>query len=67
MAIAEAEIGTRPKVGMPITEDELMRLPNDGHKYELVDGRLTAVPTEYFHEALLHKCSRPLTVPRARC
>ena len=29
-----------------MTEDELMRLPKDGRKWELVDGRLTEVPTE---------------------
>ncbi len=29
MAIAETEIQTKIKPGMEITEDELMRLPND--------------------------------------
>ena len=47
MAIAEAEVKAPIKPGMRITEEELMRLPKDGHKYELVDGRLTEVPTDW--------------------
>ena len=35
MAIAEADI----KRGLRMTEDELMRLPDDGYQYELVDGK----------------------------
>ncbi len=50
MAIAEAEIKPEIKPGMKITEDELMRLPKDGRKWELVDGRLTEVPTEWEHD-----------------
>lgn len=46
MAIAEAEI----KPGVRVTEDELMCLPKDGRKWELVDGRLTEVPTEWEHD-----------------
>ena len=46
MAIAEAEI----KPGARVTEDELMRLPKDGRKWELVDGRLTEVPTDWEHD-----------------
>lgn len=57
MAIAEAEV--QPDIqertiypGMPITEDELMRLPRDGRKWEMEDGRLTEVPTQFFHDAI---------------
>ncbi len=57
MAIAEAEV--QPNIqkaaiypGMPITEDELMRLPRDGRKWEMEDGRLTEVPTSMRHEAI---------------
>ena len=51
--IAEAEAqDIVPYPGMPITEEELMRLPNDGHKWELEDGRLTEVPTEFAHDAI---------------
>jgi Uma2 family endonuclease len=52
MAIAEPE--TQPKIyaGMPISEEELMRLPKDGRKWELVDGRLTEVPTGIRHEEI---------------
>ena len=48
MAIAEAEI----KPGARVTEDELMRLPKDGRKWELVDGRLMEVPTSIRHEEI---------------
>ncbi len=58
MAIAEAELTTLFKTGMPITEDELLRLPKDGPgnpaaaKYELVNGRLTAKPTSFGHDEI---------------
>ena len=52
MAIAEAELTAPIKPGIKITEDELMRLPKDGRKWELVDGRLTEVPTEWEHDLL---------------
>ncbi len=48
MTIAEAEI----KSGTRMTEDEMMRLPKDGRKWELVDGRLTEVPTSIRHEEI---------------
>jgi Uma2 family endonuclease len=54
MAIAESEI----KAGTRMTEDEFIRLPKDGPgnptaaKYELVDGRLKEVPTEFSHDAI---------------
>ena len=52
MAIAEAEIQTNIQPGMKITEDELLRLPKDGRKWELVEGRLTEVPTEWGHDLI---------------
>ena len=56
MAIAEAEIAEAeniiPYPGMPITEDALMRLPRDGRKWELEDGRLTEVPTRFGHDEI---------------
>jgi Uma2 family endonuclease len=58
MAIAEAEIAETdvpdivPYAGMPITEEELMRLPRDGRKWELEDGRLTEVPTSIKREEI---------------
>ena len=54
MAIAEAEI----KSGLRMTEDEFMRIPKDGPgnptaaKFELVDGRLLNVPTDWDHDLL---------------
>ena len=53
MAIVEAEVEAKIKPGMKITEDELMRLPKDGRKWELVDGRLTEVPTSIQHEEII--------------
>ena len=58
MAIAEAEVQTEVQErtiypGMPITEDELMRLPRDGRKWEMEDGRLTEVPTSIKHEEII--------------
>lgn len=56
MAIAEAEIAEAedivPYPGMPITEEELMRLPRDGRKWEMEEGRLMEVPTQFFHDAI---------------
>ena len=53
MAIAEKEVQEAAIYpGMPITEDELMRLPRDGRKWEMEDGRLTEVPTNFFHDAI---------------
>ena len=48
MAVAEAEI----KTGSRMTEDEFRRLPKDGRKYELVDGRLTEVPASFRHDEI---------------
>lgn len=44
-ALATAETEIQPKIppGVKITEGELMRLPKDWRKWELVDGRLTEV------------------------
>ncbi len=59
MAIAEAEL-TRPiQPGMPVTEDELLRLPKDGPgnptaaRHELVDGCLFAKPRETFRTGVI--------------
>jgi Uma2 family endonuclease len=53
MAIAEAEVQQAEiKPGARVTEEELLRLPKDGRKWELVDGRLTEVPTSIRHEEI---------------
>lgn len=53
MAIAEAKIQDAVLCsGMPITEDELMRLPKDGRKWEMEKGRLMEVPTSIKHEEI---------------
>jgi Uma2 family endonuclease len=35
-----------------MTEDEFMRLPDDGRKYELVDGEAKVVPASYTHNII---------------
>ncbi len=35
-----------------MTEEELMRLPHDGRKWELVDGEAREVPTSYEHDII---------------
>lgn len=39
---------TRPR----ITEEEFLRLPDDGRKYELVDGEVKEVPAGHRHDAI---------------
>ena len=41
------------KIGQPITEDELMGLPDDGFLYELVDGRLDGQPCKSFFAGII--------------
>jgi Uma2 family endonuclease len=41
-------VETRPK----LTEEKFMALPDDGHKYELVDGEAKEVPTGFMHGRL---------------
>src|SRR5258708_38385022 len=36
-----------------ITEEEFMRLPDDGRKYELVDGEAKEVPVSYEHDVIV--------------
>ena len=59
MAIAEAEIQSNIQSnilpGMKITEGELLRLPKDGRKWELVDGRLKEVPTKFEHDQIIFR------------
>jgi Uncharacterized protein conserved in cyanobacteria len=48
MAMAEATI-VKPKM----TEEEFLRLPDDGRKYELVDGEAKEVPAGVRHDAIV--------------
>ena len=41
-----------PAVRRKITEDEFMRLPDDGRKWELVDGEAREVPAGHKHDAI---------------
>src|SRR5256885_2066552 len=36
-----------------MTEEEFMRLPKDGRKYELVDGEVREVPTSFEHDLIV--------------
>jgi Uma2 family endonuclease len=44
---------TAPPAARRLTEDEFLRLPDDGRKYELVDGELKEVPAGYQHDVLV--------------
>lgn len=44
-----ATVREKPKRKRRYTEQDLMAMPNDGRKYELVDGRIQIVPTGARH------------------
>ncbi|MCX7993463.1 MAG: Uma2 family endonuclease [Fimbriimonadales bacterium] len=44
-----ATVRTKPKRKRRYTEQDLLAMPDDGRKYELVDGRIQAVPTGTRH------------------
>ena len=48
MAVAQAIPAARRK----ITEEEFLRLPDDGRKWELVDGEAREVPAGHKHDAI---------------
>lgn len=48
MAIAQPPI----LAGRRLTEEEFLRLPNDGRKYELVNGEVKEVPASFKHDAI---------------
>lgn len=39
-------------VKISMTEDEFLRLPDDGHKYELVEGEARMTPVYFEHDAI---------------
>jgi Uma2 family endonuclease len=45
-------IAPHPSRQRRMTEDEFMRLPDDGRKYELVDGEPKEVPTSVTHDVI---------------
>ena len=49
MTVAHARAAVRPKT----TDEDLMRLPRDGRKWELVDGEIKEVPTSYTHDQIV--------------
>jgi Uma2 family endonuclease len=36
-----------------ITDEELLQLPKDGHKYEVVDGELVVSPAGFWHDVIV--------------
>jgi hypothetical protein len=48
MAMAEAAVVKRR-----LTEEEFLRLPDDGRKYELVEGEAREVPAGVLHDAIV--------------
>lgn len=51
MAVAQAPRKTT--TDGQITDEDLMRLPRDGRKWELVDGRLQEVPASFKHDQVV--------------
>jgi Uma2 family endonuclease len=51
MAADRERFEQSPFIGRAMTERELMALPKDGFKYELVDGRVSGVPLYMDHAA----------------
>jgi hypothetical protein len=45
-------VGKRRRRTRKLTEAEFMRLPDDGRKYELVDGEAKEVPTSLKHDVI---------------
>lgn len=41
-----------------MTEQEFMRLPNDGRKFELVDGEVKELPASFKHDQLVIRLAR---------
>ena len=54
--------------GRPLTRDDLAAMPDDGHRYELVDGVLVVSPSPVLrHQRLvggLHRALHPLCPPQ---
>jgi hypothetical protein len=42
-----------------ITDDELLQLPKDGNKYEVVDGELRVSPAGLLHEIVIARLIFP--------
>lgn len=42
------------------TVEDLLRMPEDGHKHELVDGEIVVSPTGYLHAEITTKISHIL-------
>ncbi|MCS7190714.1 MAG: Uma2 family endonuclease [Fimbriimonadales bacterium] len=64
-----AVVREQPKRKRRYTEQDLLQMPDDGRKYELVNGRIQVVPTGARHGeivsgliARLHNAKRPATV-----
>ncbi len=54
MAVAQLPGGVTKKVTQKtITDEDMMRLPQDGRKWELVDGRLKEVATSIKHDQIV--------------
>lgn len=51
---------TQPLTVRPMTEAEFVRLPDDGRKWELVDGGAKEVPTSFLHGQIIFLLSQLL-------
>lgn len=50
MAVSTPTVQDRPQAGSPITIEELAQLPDDGNKYERVEGVLVMTPAGHEQE-----------------
>jgi Uma2 family endonuclease len=71
MAVDVSLVEEKPRTGQPISLEELMRLPDDGNKYELVKGVLKVTPSGHEQEdvggwlvTLLNNLVRPRKLGR---
>ena len=53
MVVAELADTVNTVIEKAITDEDLMRLPQDGRKWELVDGRLKEVATSIKHDQIV--------------
>jgi hypothetical protein len=53
-----ATVGEQPKRKRRYTEQDLLKMPNDGRKYELVNGRIHTVPTGGRHGKIGYRLAR---------
>ena len=55
--VHSTEMATDLSWGEPLTEDDLAEMPDDGHRYELIDGVLIVSPSPNLaHQRCVKTC-----------